>query len=125
MIEWFEENRRISLTITFLIGVAIFFISSIPGSITAGIGPSNWLATTYHFLVFFLFSSFLLISIKGQRKIKLTHAIISFILSLIYAISDEIHQLYVPFRHASTGDVIIDSLGILLSSIIYYKYFKN
>jgi len=124
MIEWFEQNRRVSLISTFLIGVAIFLISSIPGSATSGTGAS-WLATTYHFLIFFLFNTFLLFSIKGQKEIRLTHIIISLILSLAYAISDELHQLYIPLRHASTGDILIDFLGILLSSIIYYKYFKN
>ena len=124
MIEWFEQNRRVSLIITFLIGVAIFLISSIPGSITQGIG-SNGVATAYHFFVFFLFHSFLLISIKGQKEMRLTYTITAIILSITYAILDEIHQLYIPLRTASTGDILIDSLGIFLSAVIYYKYFKN
>ena len=33
-------------------------------------------------------------------------------LSLLYAISDEIHQSFVPTRHASIFDVLIDGVGI-------------
>jgi VanZ family protein len=32
--------------------------------------------------------------------------------ALVYAISDEIHQLYVPTRSGQVQDVLIDSIGI-------------
>jgi VanZ family protein len=39
-------------------------------------------------------------------------------LSLLYAASDEIHQLFTPTRVCSFRDVLIDSFGILLFYII-------
>ncbi|MDP1629281.1 MAG: VanZ family protein, partial [bacterium] len=37
----------------------------------------------------------------------------------IFAVFDEIHQLYVPGREGKTGDVLIDSLGVLLGAAIF------
>jgi len=39
-------------------------------------------------------------------------------LSLLYAISDEIHQSFVPTRHGSIYDILIDGLGIGL--VLYF-----
>jgi len=48
----------------------------------------------------------------------------AFLLACIYGISDEIHQLFVPGRLASYGDVIADAVGALIGSIIG-TYFRN
>ena len=36
---------------------------------------------------------------------------VSWVLALLYAISDEVHQSFVPGRHAQATDVLIDALG--------------
>ena len=46
---------------------------------------------------------------------------ISLILSLIYAVTDEIHQTFVPTREGRFRDVIIDLIGIL----IMYTFIKK
>jgi thioredoxin reductase (NADPH) len=45
---------------------------------------------------------------------RLTH-FTAIALTVIYAISDEIHQLHVPRRTASVKDVLSDSLGVVLA----------
>lgn len=42
-------------------------------------------------------------------------------LAILYAISDEIHQGFVPGRVASPIDILIDSFGAILGLIIFYK----
>lgn len=66
----------------------------------------------------------LLLNIKSTKYIYF----ISFVIGLIYAITDEFHQLFIPNRSGEIKDVIIDSLGILLgvsfvkiSKYIIYK----
>jgi VanZ family protein len=60
-------------------------------------------------------------SASGGKKLAL-----SFILALLYAFSDEFHQLFVRGRHCSLWDVAIDSIGILIFSIAcYYKNRKK
>jgi VanZ family protein len=49
------------------------------------------------------------------KRISAYHNSLSFILPLLYAISDEAHQYFVPSRKARIGDIIIDTLGILLA----------
>lgn len=44
----------------------------------------------------------------------------SFIVGLLYAVSDEIHQLYVPGREASVIDVGIDAAGLLLALLLVW-----
>jgi len=51
--------------------------------------------------------------------------IIVLIVSLSYAILDEIHQSFVLGRYPSFDDVIIDSLGIIISTFIYFKTSKK
>ena len=45
-------------------------------------------------------------------------------LCFIYAITDEIHQLFIPGRSGQILDVCIDTLGSITSIIIFY-IFKN
>lgn len=42
--------------------------------------------------------------------------------SLAYAFTDEIHQLFIPFRTGNLRDVGIDSIGLLLSSFTITKF---
>lgn len=45
--------------------------------------------------------------------------IISYIIGTTYALSDEIHQLFVSGRSGQIQDVIIDSIGVLTGIAIY------
>lgn len=46
--------------------------------------------------------------------------VLSFLLCVLYAVSDEIHQLYVPGRGARATDVLIDSSGAGIGLFIYW-----
>ncbi|MBI3956313.1 VanZ family protein [Candidatus Gottesmanbacteria bacterium] len=48
----------------------------------------------------------------GRRNIT-----VAFLLTLLYAVTDEIHQLFVPTREGRTRDVIIDAIGATLAWI--------
>ena len=54
---------------------------------------------------------------------------IGIILSILYAFSDEVHQLFVSGRHFGLFDVLIDSLGVIMGHIFYkfgiYLFKKN
>ena len=65
--------------------------------------------------------------IKEKNKI-----IISIIIGITYACSDEIHQSFIPGRSPMITDVMIDTMGvilgillILLGKVIIKKYRKN
>jgi VanZ family protein len=46
---------------------------------------------------------------------------IAFLMGLVYAVSDEYHQTFIPGRVGLYEDVLIDSVGILLSYFWYYR----
>jgi len=60
---------------------------------------------------------------KSTKKWRIKKIIfLSSTLSLLYAISDEVHQTYVPTRNGTVIDVFIDSIGIFFSSYYTYLY---
>ena len=121
MISWFEKNRGISLLITVIIAITIFYISSL--TFPAG-GGTGYLSYVYHFTAFSYLVLFLLISLtKGNPTKNLM--IIGIIIVITYGISDEIHQYFVPGRYPSFKDILINSLGILITSIAYVNYCRN
>ncbi len=120
MIKLLEKNRLIAFIFTLLIAVEIFAFSSISGtSISAG---NIWFSRIYHMAVFFLLNFFLFILMNKGRKITFMNLSFSLIISLAYAASDEIHQIFVPFRSAGIDDFLTDSIGIFFSAVLYLYY---
>ena len=46
----------------------------------------------------------------------------AFMIALLYGMSDEIHQVFVPTREGHIRDVIIDGLGITIAFFYLWKY---
>ena len=117
MISWFEKNYKISLVITFLIAIAMFYISSLTFGGIGEKGGTNLLAVLYHILAYFFLTLFLGFAlIKGKYK---SLFVIVILFSIFYGITDEIHQYFVPGRSASISDVGLDSIGIMLFTLSY------
>jgi VanZ family protein len=58
---------------------------------------------------------FMLLSRALRRDMPLSRSLdISWLLTATYAVSDELHQSFVPGRHAKVSDVVIDVCGALL-----------
>ncbi|RMF92708.1 MAG: hypothetical protein D6734_11695 [Candidatus Schekmanbacteria bacterium] len=56
---------------------------------------------------------------KEKKDLRLSYSIMTvFIVSLSLAASDEIHQSFVRGRHGTYTDVMIDSIGIMLSCLV-------
>ncbi|MBU4308781.1 MAG: VanZ family protein [Nanoarchaeota archaeon] len=118
MIKWFEKHNRTSWEIFVLIGLFIFYMSSLSFS---GVGDSTLgsYSIIYHIVVFFFFSLFLQISLhKGKEDWFLLIA--GIFISLAYGVSDEIHQLFVAGRQCSLLDIVWDGVGIVFSAMIYW-----
>lgn len=61
--------------------------------------------------------------VDNKKKIKL-RIIVPWVCGILYAISDECHQLFVPGRSGMITDVFIDSIGILVGVIIVNALYK-
>lgn len=93
----------------------IFYLSGIP-QLTTGWGLYDLiLRKIAHMAEYFILALLLYRAFKGSFNLTSFYLIFwSFSLSALYAISDEIHQHFVPTRNASYGDVFIDIIGIII-----------
>lgn len=66
-----------------------------------------------------------ILTINCLKDYKINYLYVSSILfCIIYACSDEFHQLFISGRSGTIIDVLIDSIGIILG-IFIYKLFKK
>ena len=114
MISWLEKNNKLSWTITAIIAITIFYLSSL----NLGSRSTNTISMLYHISAFFFLSLFLLISIVRKEKKNLI--LLAIMIAIFYGISDEIHQFFVPGRNTSLLDVFLNSLGTLYAFMVYF-----
>ena len=50
--------------------------------------------------------------------------IISLLITVICALGDEIHQIFVPGRAFQLSDILIDSIGAIIGVVVYFIMFK-
>jgi len=114
MLNWLEKKYEISLMITILGAIAIFYLSSLTFEGTS-YGNSTII---YHFLAFFLLTFFLQVScLRGNKRLGIFF--LALLLLILYGVLDEFHQFFVPGRIFSFVDMLINSLGIFFSSALY------
>ena len=115
MLSFLEKNNQIAWFFTLIIAAAIFYLSS---QTFQGGGGKGYLSYIYHFSIFFFLAFFLLIaSIKGKLNKEIFF--ISLLLAILYGISDELHQSFVPGRYADVQDVLMNSVGIMTAAVVY------
>ncbi len=62
-------------------------------------------------------------NLASKYGVKLTY-LFSFLFCILYASSDEFHQLFVPGRSGQVTDVLIDMIGTIFSLLIIYLFNK-
>jgi len=81
-------------------------------------GLQNFMRKCIHPIEYFLLSLLLFRAIRGRRAgWQLQWALVAFLLSAIWAVSDEFHQTFTPNRTASMWDVLLDVTGAALGQI--------
>ncbi len=93
-------------------GGLIFYLSSIP-FLKTGLRYDFILRKFAHVFEYFILTLLLYRAFRGTFQWNIFHVVASSsVVSLLYAISDEIHQAFVPGRGCSARDVFIDAIGI-------------
>lgn len=127
------------LSIIFLIFwcFLIFYFSNQPGSVSdvssgvfvniiKKIIPGNYHTITFivrkiaHVSIYFILY---LLTFNCFKRFNVSKY--SFYFCLLYAISDEIHQLFIVNRSSELRDILIDTMGITLAYLITKKIRKN
>ena len=66
-----------------------------------------------HVSEYFVLGALVTNAMKTSKVVKFKALIFSVLICILYAISDELHQLFVPGRGAQVMDVLIDSAGAI------------
>jgi VanZ family protein len=79
---------------------------------------NHFIRKNAHFFSYFVLGVLVMNALyqKGYRKF-----VLSLIICILYSISDEIHQTFVPGRGGNIIDVVIDSSGSLIGIGLYLK----
>ena len=112
----------------FLWAGLIFFLSAQP-ELSSGL-PSIWdfvLRKAAHITEYAIFTFLIFRALRGYNINKESDTstcrllIISIILAILYAFSDEYHQTFVERRTGSLLDVGIDSIGIIMAGFLTWR----
>lgn len=105
----------------------IFFLSSIP-NLESGLAEDFILRKMAHIFEYFVLTWLLYSALSNHYlQTKKKHPphwqalLFVLLLSVFYALSDELHQTFVLNRSGNLRDVAIDSIGIVLAIITLYK----
>lgn len=78
-----------------------------------------------HFTEYIILGILFLNVLKDYNNIDIKLVIITILFCFSYAISDEVHQLFIQSRSGKFTDVLIDTLGSSIGVIIYYLILKR
>ncbi|PIR43554.1 hypothetical protein COV24_01895 [candidate division WWE3 bacterium CG10_big_fil_rev_8_21_14_0_10_32_10] len=99
--------------------ILIFALTSIPNARIAKEEIIDFiLRKSIHiteYFILFIFSYFTF----GKNNLKAT------VFAIMFAISDEIHQHFVPGRGPAFKDVLVDTFGIILGNIYIWNFWQK
>lgn len=101
-----------------LYALVIFFFSSLPSDQVPS--PFPGIDKLLHLVEYIPFGFLLLRAFSGSFRVTPLQALLwgIFVLTL-YALSDEVHQLFVPGRYFSYLDMVFDVIGGLIGGFIF------
>lgn len=80
-----------------------------------------------HFFAYFTLGLLVVHALFTSRQRGFRGMTLALMICVIYAISDEVHQLFIPGRSGEVTDVIIDSAGASVGIMLYgiFNYLLN
>lgn len=99
----------------------IFYLSSRPGDPILDLGTIDFPVKKMAHVIEYALLYFLLFRTLNAFAPPRRSFIYAALIAILYAISDEYHQTFVPLREGRARDVVIDSLGIFLM----YLYLRH
>lgn len=79
---------------------------------------NSFLRNGAHFGIYFLLGFGLSGALRFQKR--LPPYLSAFILGVLFAVTDELHQLFSPGRAAQFTDVLLDACGVAVGSLVIY-----
>ncbi|MBU4202303.1 MAG: VanZ family protein [Candidatus Altiarchaeota archaeon] len=118
VVRWLEKNSRIAWTLTVCYMVLIFLISSSPYMTQPSPLESKEAPIVEHMIEYSILGFLLLGSLSSKKMSDKELVILAISISILYGISDEIHQFFVPGRYCDVIDVLANSVGSFIGVMI-------
>ncbi len=117
-----EQSNQLSTGITEVIIDAVEKVA--PNANFDIIKLNNIIRNNAHFFTYLILGLLVINAarISGIKDFK--SLILAILICILYAVSDEIHQFFVPSRGAELKDLIIDSIGALFGIGLYLLIFR-
>lgn len=116
------ENKLLSLILLGAYCGLIFILSSIPGiDLPESIIGFDKLLHLIAYAVLGFLTYQVFINYKRGRRTYIV-LIVSLIFSILYALSDEFHQSFVPGRNPDVFDALADGIGSFIGIMIYCRF---
>lgn len=120
------ESDVVSRNVTKMIVESV--VKIIPFKVNTGLDMvtqfNHLIRKSAHFFLYFTLGIFVINAFVNSEIKILKALIISMLLCVFYAMSDEFHQLFVQGRGGQLKDVLIDASGACCGMILYIFYIK-
>lgn len=111
----------------FITAGVIFYFSSLE-KVELPLDQISFNDLLFHSMAYFFFGITLLIAAYAWHMDfnypMRTYVILSAI-GILYGLSDEIHQYFVPYRSCTMSDLFADSVGVILSMVVVKIWFDR
>lgn len=112
---------------TVIWGLVIFSFSATHAIVVSNVKPVDFFVHKIaHFSEYFILSALIYRSLRGTTKIRGYNLLLmTLTLTVLYAVTDEFHQSFIPGREPRIRDVIIDSGGSLVALAILTNWWNK
>ncbi len=83
---------------------------------------AEWLGQVMHFIEYAILAFLLFRALHASFPSNSRTLAFTILFTMIFALSDEIHQLFVPGRAFQVADLLIDLLGVLCGVYLYARF---
>jgi VanZ family protein len=116
-----SQRKRILIWLPAVAWAAIIFLlSAQPQATFEKLGLTDeFLSVAAHFVVYAVLMTLVSLALRhGSDRPRKDIYLLAFVLVALYAISDELHQSFVPGRHTTVSDWLVDLLGAGLAWLL-------
>jgi VanZ family protein len=125
LFEYLQKRKVILVYLPLIIyWLVLFTATTLPVQELPSIGLSD---KVNHFIAYFVLSVLVHLTLIYQRKFEILFnyaPAATLIISLLYGIADELHQMLIPGRSAELLDWIADASGAIIG-VLLVLYLKN
>jgi len=117
--------RLLLILAPFAYMIFVWILSSLPSDaiIDTNYSFDNAFKESLHLIEFGILYGFWVLFLLVLNKFNLKTNVIVAVISILYALTDEIHQSFIPYRSATVIDFIKDTIGVLVLFWIVRKYY--